>query len=299
MLYLKNIILKNFYLRFATNLFIQLVALYIFCVGANPFLCVASIIALGLCMVNGVELVHECLHMTAFKKPFVNKIAGILLSAPIFISFSAYRRQHLWHHSKIGTPDDMEFFRHTSLPQNRIAFLKGIFNPTDLLRKIVNYYATNMKIVFGGEQQKLKNNSIIEIAVSAVIVMTLVGSFMSGNIQIPLFYLCSLFLVFNPVHHLVEFPEHAFCDTKAKLVTLNTRSITGSFISMWFTNYNNLHVEHHQYPSVKFYDLIPIHDKKKAALKYTNISYLEFYSNFWLNLKPQHGERSCIHSSKA
>ena len=297
--YLKNIILKNFYLRFGANILIQSVSLYVLSIGSSPFFCVTSIISLGLCMVNGVELVHECLHMTAFKNPFLNKMAGILLSAPIFISFTAYRKQHLWHHSKIGTPEDMEFFRHTSLPRNRIAFLISIFKPNDLLQKIVNYYRANIKIIFGGEQQKVKMDSAIEIAFSAAIVLALVLSSMCGNIQIPLFYLCSLFFVFNPVHHLVEFPEHAFCDTKAKSVTLNTRSITGSFISTWFTNYNNLHVEHHQYPSVKFYDLIPIHSKKKAALKYTNTSYLEFYSKFWRNLKTQHGEHSCIHSLKA
>jgi fatty acid desaturase len=67
-------------------------------------------ILLGLAIAHGIELQHQAIHYTGFRNRILNIISGNLLGLPTLNSFTHYQTLHNWHHQKIGTKDDIEFF---------------------------------------------------------------------------------------------------------------------------------------------------------------------------------------------
>jgi fatty acid desaturase len=67
------------------------------------------------------------------------------------------------------------------------------------------------------------------------------------------------------------------CDTESTDVLRNTRTISGSRLSQWYTNGNNFHVEHHAAMAVPINRLSERHPLAKSLAKHTEHSYLEFY----------------------
>lgn len=100
---------RYFYIKIGCFIF-SLFFSFILIASKSVFLyCLGTIIA-GVMYAHAVELQHQCLHYTAFKKPHLNKFFGIILGAPMFVSFSEYRKIHLKHHKNLGTQEDEEFF---------------------------------------------------------------------------------------------------------------------------------------------------------------------------------------------
>jgi fatty acid desaturase len=97
------------------------------------------------------------------------------------------------------------------------------------------------------------------------------------------------FLVFMPVHFLVELPEHILCDHSSSDVLRNTRSITGGWLTTWFTNGNNLHIEHHAAMNVPINQLRDRHGEARQFGSHVQRTYLEFYvivlREVWNNTK--------------
>ncbi len=83
--------------------------------------------------------------------------------------------------------------------------------------------------------------------------------------------------VATPIHFLVELPEHVLCDTGSTDVLRTTRSITGSRLSTWFTNGNNLHVEHHAAMTVPINRLRERHPEVLRAGKHVERTYSAAY----------------------
>ncbi len=101
------------------------------------------------------------------------------------------------------------------------------------------------------------------------------------------------FLVAMPLHFLVELPEHILCDTSSIDVLRNTRSITGSWITTWYTNGNNLHIEHHAAMNVPINRLRERHDDVREFGVNVQRTYAEFFAivarEVWRNRKAANG----------
>ena len=80
---------------------------------------------------------------------------------------------------------------------------------------------------------------------------------------------------------LVELPEHVLCDTDSTDVLRNTRSIRGSWFSTWFTNGNNLHIEHHAAMNVPISQLPARHPETIRYAEHVEETYLDFYRRLW------------------
>ncbi len=88
-----------------------------------------------------------------------------------------------------------------------------------------------------------------------------------------------------PMHFLVELPEHILCDTETTDVLRNTRSIRGGRLSTWFTNGNNLHIEHHAAMSVPINQLPSRHEEVKQFATHVERTYADFYAKLWQQLR--------------
>jgi fatty acid desaturase len=90
-------------------------------------------------------------------------------------------------------------------------------------------------------------------------------------------WLLALILIAEPAHFLIELPEHIFCDNASRSPFRNTRTIVASPFAVWFTNYNNFHVEHHLRPSLPFDQLPALHRSIRVQLRHFDQGYPTFF----------------------
>jgi len=251
----------------------------------SPLLGILGIGILGAMFAHMVELQHQCLHYTAFKRRILNRFVGVLLGLPMLVSFSPYQALHFRHHKAVGTKEDTEFFDREYFKLElkyllqHLFDLKRIFNSVSLMFKswLPNFALPNAsKIATRKAQQEYQIMSLV-----LTILAWLSFYFHSGIIF--RLWLIPLTLVSQPVHFLIELPEHFGCESRSKEPHLNTRTVKGSWFSFWFTNGNNFHVEHHARPSLPIDQLPQYHDYCSLNLEYLNNNYFEFYRGVFMS----------------
>src|SRR5689334_17031955 len=94
---------------------------------------------LGLAYAHGLELTHEALHHNMFERNTYNRILGFITGAPMLVSYSHYRFQHLHHHRFVGTERDKELFDYDAKSlRNPLAFFARAWN----LMRIPRFFMT-------------------------------------------------------------------------------------------------------------------------------------------------------------
>lgn len=248
------------------------------------FLKLTAGLLLGAGFAHGVELQHQALHMTGFTSRLMNRLVGTLLGIPMLVSFCEYRDSHLYHHQKLGTQYDSEFFDYGERESPKIeAIIKHFF--------LINHFSCFVKkiidaIVFNTMHTKLSTRNAKSIRIDY---------FLLGAIFFGTYFICAqfavssyfveswllpLFLVAAPIHALVELPEHYGCNRTTKDVFHNTRSIKASAFTTWFTNGNNYHVEHHWKAALPIEQLKNVHTQIEYKILNLSNSYFEFYKGF-------------------
>lgn len=264
------------------------VAVTLMVLGANMVLTesagflIFGILILGAMFTHCIELQHQCLHYTAFKSRRLNRIVGFILGLPSLVSFSHYQFKHLHHHRYLGTEMDGEFFSYQNVEQGSESF-NLIFAAFDY-RRIVELAKIFAKAVLGHQiDPKINSDKANRIrheylAMLALIATATAASVFLGAVEyIFLLWLLPLVLVAEPLHFFVELPEHFGCQKSNPSPFFNTRSITSNKFLFWFTNGNNLHVEHHLFQNAPISELPKIHEQVRNRLRYSNQTYVEFF----------------------
>jgi fatty acid desaturase len=242
---------------------------------------VAGILILGALYTHMVELQHQCLHHSAFTTAKPHRIVGVPLGLPLLVSYSHYRVRHLQHHRHLGTPQDSEFFGFdTRKPLTWGLLARGTFDYGRLLtvaREIYRSWRGTWQYDAGDISDRRRRDVVNEyrmmvVPIAAAAVATYAGH---GDLVLQLWLLPLLVAI--PMHFLLELPEHILCDSDTTDVLRNTRSIKGSWFSTWYTNGNNLHVEHHAAMTVSINRLRERHGEVRASAKYVERSYPAFY----------------------
>ncbi|EST28448.1 fatty acid desaturase family protein [Streptomyces roseochromogenus] len=248
---------------------------------ANWLAMIAGFIVLGAVYTHAVELQHQCLHHSAFTKARPHRPVGVLLGLPLLVSYSHYRVRHLQHHKYLGSPQDSEFFGFdTRQPLTFRALFRGLFDYGRVLvviREIIRSYRGTWTYDLGQISDRRRREIVSEYRlIGAVIAVTAVVCLAGfGEYAVRLWIAPLVFAV--PMHFLVELPEHILCDSETSDVLRNTRSITGSWISTWFTNGNNLHVEHHAAMTVPINRLRERHSEVQELATYVDHTYAAFF----------------------
>uniref|UniRef100_A0AAU3I206 Fatty acid desaturase n=1 Tax=Streptomyces sp. NBC_01393 TaxID=2903851 RepID=A0AAU3I206_9ACTN len=250
--------------------------------SGHPSGITAGIVVLGALYTHMVELQHQCLHHSAFLKSSRHRAVGVVLGIPLFVSYSHYRVRHLQHHRYLGTDQDSEFFGFdTRQPLTLKALLAGTFDYKRLGGVAVDCYRSwrGTWTYDGGQiSERIRRDSMNEHKFITLVVLATVGVAAAGYWELVLqLWVAPLLLVAVPLHFLVELPEHIRCDNDTTDVLRNTRSISGSWFSTWYTNGNNLHVEHHAAMTVPINRLPERHDEVKQFAKFIHRSYWSFY----------------------
>lgn len=254
----------------------------------------AGIVLLAAMFTHAVELQHQCLHHSAFRRALPHRLVGVPLGMPLLVVYSHYRVRHLQHHRYLGTPQDTEFFGFdTRGPLTFRALLRGLLDYPRLgavAADVVRAATGRWTYAFGQIAPAMRRRIVTEhillgTSVLGAVVLTVLGH---GGYVLRLWVLPLLLAV--PLHFLVELPEHLLCDPETTDVLRNTRSIKGSRLSTWFTNGNNLHIEHHAAMTVPINRLGERHEETQAFAVHVERGYADFYRLLWqaLRNRPPH-----------
>jgi fatty acid desaturase len=227
---------------------------------------------------HGVELTHQFLHGTGFDNRTANRVAGFLCALPMLVSHSHYRVLHLAHHRNLGTPGNREFFNYGNVEGRPfLIVLMRSFSPgrylgvaKNMARALAGMAADGATTAHDRRRIRSEYLAMVVLVVAAITVLVVTRSGLLVRLWlIPL-------VVAESIHFWVELPEHFGCDLTTRNVLHNTRTIRGSWLSFWFTNGNNFHVEHHLYPRVVIDKLPRVHAMVRDDLRYVNDSYGAF-----------------------
>ena len=240
-----------------------------------------GVVLLAAVYTHMVELQHQCLHHTAFTSARLHRLVGVPLGLPLLVSYTHYRVRHLQHHKHLGTPMDSEFFGFDPRqPLTWRMLARGLFDYLRLvtvLRDIYRAWRGTWSYDVGTISDRRHAEVTQEYRWAVVPLLAVLGLVVAGYGG-PVLELWLLPLVVAvPMHFLLELPEHILCDNDTTDVLRNTRSIRGSWFSTWYTNGNNLHIEHHAAMTVAINRLRGRHDEASRLGKHVERSYLSFY----------------------
>lgn len=240
---------------------------------------VLGVVVLGLSVAQGVELSHQALHNTGFQSRALNEYIGVLLGLPMLVSFYEYRQSHLGHHAKIGTPDDTEYFDYGNGAWTAWRVITWLF----MLQHYRQFLAKSLLALRGAplpdlpKRMQIRGRAFYLLAWICILLLVAVGFYTGKPLQPLLIWIVALVSIATPVHALIEMPEHYGCDHDTVDVLHNTRSMPSNRLMQWFTNGNNFHVEHHQYPNVPLQNARKVYEILAPAHRYNEPGYRDFY----------------------
>ncbi|WP_369148936.1 fatty acid desaturase [Streptomyces sp. R44] len=271
------------------RVFLLKVALALLVTGLGGFLALTGtwwsasigVLLLTAMYTHMVELQHQCLHHSAFSRSAPHRPVGFLLGLPLLSAYSHYRVQHLQHHKYLGTPDDSEFFGFdTRAPLTWGSLLRAACSPGRLIgvgRDMAAGCRGTWTYTTGQIGERARRHVIAEYRAFAVFVAAALVLACWGHGTTVLLLWVAPLLLSLPVHFLLELPEHVLCDSDSTDVLRNTRTISGSWFSRWFTNGNNFHVEHHAAMTVPINRLPARHPVARELAVHSDTSYAAFY----------------------
>jgi fatty acid desaturase len=242
---------------------------------------IVAIIILGPMYAHLVELQHECLHEHAYNKRWSNRLVGFICGIPMMSSFWHYKYEHLRHHAYLGTPQNREFFNYR---------FRGLGSPAGFLvacfhlgRYIDVFKCIGTSLIWRlnptvSKTVAAKKIRTEYIAFGVILAVAVAFTAATGNLLILFAWIIPTLLLAEPLHFLIELPEHFGLNTQTDPnVLTNTRTVNASRFAIWFTNGNNLHTAHHFHQGIPMVQVSKVHDIIEHQIETVDPSYWSFY----------------------
>ncbi len=206
----------------------------------------------GFCIFNFTVLLHEVVHRAVLERagPGTYRILGLLYAMPSGISASQFTKWHLDHHAELGS-DDHDPKRHYLSPKRNSRWLKLLYFTPVLFAIYFRAAARETESYAPDLRKKIARERVATILFQLSI---LAGIALIGSPWLAFkLYVVPVFFVFPIAFALNRLGQHYSIDPSdpAQWSTLMKAS--------WFWNtvylHSNLHLEHHYFPGVPFYNL--------------------------------------------
>ena len=241
---------------------------------ALPLWPIAMLFA-GIAMIFLFTLLHETVHFTPFRSPWLNTAIGGLCGFILGLGPLWFRYFHLAHHRYTQDPDrDPELA--SEKPASRAALAWHLTGLTVWRIQAL----TLAKSAFGDPRagylpERRVGNIKLEArlmlaAYGAIIVMAVLNAW--GWV----FWLwVGPLLLGHPFLRAYLLAEHADCEQGSNMFT-NTRTTFTSWLIRMLAWNMPYHAEHHAYPTVPFHALPKLHELTKSHLGVTQDGYVAF-----------------------
>jgi len=193
---------------------------------------------------------HDCMHGTAFRNDFFNRLMGRLYAVTFTMTFTVNRQTHMRHHAYVSDPerDPDEYYFAGTLSQ--------------IWFRLWRYYEWYTRIALTRYGKGVRNTVLIEQGTNLAIwalVHVVLFSMGIGLKAVYIFWLplAVVALVINPFTRgyehspLTLYPQG---DPRRRDMSKNTITVANRWLGWWWANIT-YHVEHHAYPRCPFYNL--------------------------------------------
>jgi len=237
----------------------------------NWWLLVPALVLHGFTIVTMFAPMHECVHKTAFKTPWLNDLLGWIAGTLCFYNFNFYRRYHTWHHRYT---QDAERDPELEEPKTASTFqywwhLSGLPFWWHKLPGLAAM-AAGKQYPYVPEQSRgvVAWSARAQLGVYfAILVLSL-----ALQTTVAWWYWLLPAILAQPLLRAILIVEHTGCTTDTNGLT-NTRTTLAS-LPVRFLMWNMpFHAEHHLYPSITFFCLPRAHHELKTRLAHIAPSY--------------------------
>ena len=219
-------------------------------------------VALGYLWMSMVTFMHDATHDVLFRHRGLGWAFGIVTMIPIFASFIAFKADHLEHH------------RYNRSPRDPDAFTMGQRGPLDFL--LFYAYAVagallsfvHFNFIYPCKRFNARQWAIhgFETALKVAVYWWVVTSAMRHGVlqQVLALWLWPIFFfsLFNSMRFIAE---HYGTPWNAGPLS-GTRTLLSNPVHAFFWNNINLHIGHHVYPGVPWYNLGELHHLLAAQI---------------------------------
>lgn len=248
--------------------------LYIASQWAAIFACIAIahgsrsylVLVLCLCVIATRQhalaaLVHEgCHYNLCNSKPLNDLLTNLFAAFPLSISVKRYRRSHLAHHRLVNEIDDPDRIENT--PPHSLAALVGLvlmdlsfLSLPKNLRRSRKFGALGL-FTEKGDGWKAERRLYVAFLAVVIVSATAFGAWK----YIGLYWFVPFFSVLQALTRLRGYTEHAGRMDEVDDL-LKSRTVEANMLErfLFAPARVNLHLEHHLYPAVPFYNLERLH----------------------------------------
>ena len=239
----------------------------------------------ALILLQGVVLIflfaplHECIHDTAFKSTWCNRLVAIVCGWLLLLPPAWFRYYHLNHHRFTNDPSrDPELT--TLKPLNRRDHLIYMTGLTTWWRQLL----VLLRNAFGRNRDEfIPRKAHRRITVEAALFIAAYG--IAYQILGDAVYLMWVVpaLVGQPFLRAFLLSEHLNCPD-ARDMTINSRTTVTNLLVRWLTWNMSFHAEHHYQPAVPFHKLPLFHQYLRPQLQVIHEGYFDLNRDHWSRL---------------
>ncbi|AKQ64594.1 fatty acid desaturase family protein [Myxococcus hansupus] len=233
----------------------------------------AALYLLAAASLHGISLfTHEAVHGGLARRPWLNRLGGMVCALPVLQNYAAYKVLHLRHHADLGGGKDPDHYaNYTGRRWLELLMHVG--------RLLLGYpaYITLIPIL-GWRQGTAAERRWIEAEVGlAAVAVALAVAFIPGQVLLHAWAIPMLLL--NTMVNVRGMSQHTFLPESDHPVR-GTRTILSNPVTRFFMCNENYHLEHHLYPRVPWYNLPELHRTLRAELVAQGAPFIPSYVSF-------------------
>lgn len=252
----------------------------------NPFTWILCFILLGRQQLALAIMMHDGAHGRLYKNPKANDYLGQLFTAaPLFFSQDSYRKFHLKHHcAPLAHNDpDISLIGGYPIPGKSFArkLLRDLFGVSYF--KFIGYFFYKPRKAKSSapqsEESALSGHKRLPLWYQASSVAVVNGVFLGilwllGHPALYfIFWMLPMMTILQVLLRIRGVAEHAGYEANANQM-LCSRTVLNPLQAFFFAPHQvNYHMEHHQYPSIPYFNLPEAHRllRKRGSLPQKNI----------------------------
>ena len=223
---------------------------------------------------HGISLfTHEAVHGLVSRNRGWNHLLGAACALPVLQNYAAYRVLHLRHHRHLGLAGDPDHYQNYT----RWSWLVFAMNWGRLIIGYPAYIAAIPVLGFRHGNTADRVGIVSEVVALGVVAYVVLASPIPGALLIHA-WLVPMVLI-NTLVNVRGMSQHTLLEHESDPV-LGTRSILTNRVTAFFMCNENLHLEHHLYPGVPWYNLPRLHATLRDELAARGAPFIPSYFAF-------------------
>ncbi|MCP3098902.1 fatty acid desaturase [Myxococcus sp. K15C18031901] len=222
---------------------------------------------------HGISLfTHEAVHGGLSRRPWLNRLGGMLCAWPVLQDFAAYKVLHLRHHRDLGRGQDPDHYaNYTGRRWLEVLMHWG--------RLLLGYpaYITLIPIL-GWKHGTASERRWVAFEVVAVVTGGVLATVCLSWPVLLHGWLIPMAII-NTLVNIRGMSQHTFLPESDHPVR-GSRSILSNPVTRFFMCNENYHLEHHLYPRVPWYNLPHLHRELRAGLLAQGAPFIPSYVSF-------------------